>query len=162
MADEYENAVAGVMQIRDENRPEMADVVRVLDRLFEQFALTGQEFRSVDRGPEMWTWMDGTHAARGYVRWYVLARSAMEGTEGYPMITIRQCTAPRLDAWLTFSQLILGPSDKEIETSFAMAVANHHGAYEGFRDMIATVVDMTTAAREASGKPALDLKKDVN
>jgi len=161
MAEDFENAVAGVMQIRDENRPEMKNVVRVLDRLFEQFSLTA-DFKSVDRGPEIWSWMDGTHADRGYVRWYVLGRSAMEGAEGYPLITIRHCTAPRLDAWLTFSQLIMGPSDREIETSFAMAVANLHGAYEGFRDTIAQVVEMTSAARDAAGRPALDLKKDVN
>ncbi len=160
MAEDYKKAAADVLQTRDDSRPEMKDVVRVLDRLFEQFSLTG-DFRTVDRGPEIWTWMDGTHADRGYVRWFVLGRSAMEGAVGYPMITIRHCTAPRLDAWLTFSQLIMGPNDRDIETSFAMAAANHHGAYEGFRDTIAQVVEMTTA-RESLGRSQHDPKKDVN
>lgn len=161
MADPFSRLQENVINVRDEKRPDIEDVVRAMDSIFTQFA-AGSDFRQVARGPDQWSWLDATNLHMGYEKWFVLGRSTMLGTEGYPLITIRQSTAPRLDAWLTISQLVIGPTDREIKTSLAMAIANHQGAFEGLREMVANVVGMATSAQEDAGIPMLDLKKEVN
>lgn len=126
--------------MRDERRPEIADVVRVFDAIFERFR-DESDFRQVDRGPQTWTWVDATAAHLGYEKWFVLTSSAMPGVEGYPLLTVRQSVAPRLDAWVTVSSLVMGPSDREIESSLAMAIANHMGAFAGLRQSVNTVIE---------------------
>lgn len=156
-----------VRQIRDEKRPTMALVVDVMDRLFEGFA---QEADYVKRfnGPDVWAWVDVTNADMGYEKWYVVSGSTMPGTEGYPMLTIRQSAAPRLDSWVSVSQLIVGPTVRDIETSLAMAMTNHQGAFDGLRDSISNLVtkmtggrqsieDLTESLKDEAGKPPKDL-----
>jgi hypothetical protein len=161
MADYFTNMHQNVVQIRDEKRPQIEDVARAIDRIFKQFA-AGSDFRQVSTGPDQWSWLDATNISLGYEKWFVLGRSTMGGAEGYPLLTIRQSTAPRLDAWLTISQLVIGPSDREIETSLAMAIANHQGAFEGLKEMISSVIEMAAAAQADNDLPEMDMKKDVN
>lgn len=149
--DEDDSLARSVELMRNQKRPEMADVVEVLDRLFEKFS-TSAVFLRMARGPAQWSWMDATHADRGYEKWYILTGSTMAGAEGYPLLTIRQSTAPRLDAWLSVSQLIMGPDLKEIESSFALAIANHHGAFEGLRSMVSDVSEMVDAAEKSEAE----------
>lgn len=142
MTDKLGTLHDSIVEVRDEKRPEIEDVARAMDSIFAQFS-EGSDFRRVATGPEQWSWLDATNLHFGYEKWFVLGRSTMPGAEGYPLITIRQSTAPRLDAWLTISQLVLGPSEREIKTSLAMAIANHQGAFEGLREMVASVVAMS-------------------
>jgi hypothetical protein len=137
---ELDLAIAEVVKMRDEKRPTLDQCVRVLDKVFTTFGPNG-EFRQVARGPDQWSWLDSSNSGRGFDRWFILSESAMPGVEGYPLVTIRQATAPRLDAWLTVSQLLIGPSDSDVESSFAMLVANHHGAFDGLREMVSEMVN---------------------
>src|SRR5687768_1876020 len=116
MADPFDGLLLNVQQVRDERRPTMEAVVAVFDKIFARFALH-TDFRQSDRGPLTWSWVDASNAHLGFEKWYVLSHSTMDGTEGYPLLTIRASVAPRLDAWLSVSQLVVGPSDQEIETS---------------------------------------------
>ncbi len=136
-----EELLAHVRAIRDEKRPTMELVVDVIDRLFDKFA-EEVEYKRVSRGPVTWSWVDVTNSAAGYEKWYVLTGSTMDGTEGYPLLTVRQSMAPRLDSWLSVSQLIVGPDERDIETSLAMAIANHNGAFEGLRQSVSNIVDL--------------------
>lgn len=136
-----EALLASVRKMRDEQRPSMELVVDTIDKIFDKF---GDEVQYVvaSRGPVTWSWVDLSNSALGYEKWFVLTGSTMEGTEGYPLLTIRQSMAPRLDSWLTVSQLIVGSEVREIETSLAMAIANHNGAFDGLRESVATIVEM--------------------
>jgi hypothetical protein len=125
-----------VQRTRDEKRPDMGLVVEVFDRIFAE--VTG--ISSHDRGPVTWSWKDEQGSQYGFEKWYVLTQSAMAGAEGYPVVTIRQSIAPRLDSWLTFSQLVIGPDARDIESSLAMALANHLGGFEGVRAEVANMI----------------------
>lgn len=133
--------------MRREKRPLLETVVRVFDDVFDRFK-SEADFRQVSRGPDTWSWVDATNSHLGYEKWFVLSTSAMDGAEGYPLLTIRQSVAPRLDSWVTVSQLMMGPSPQEIESNLALAIANHMGAYMGLRDSVTNVVEAL------SGKPA--------
>lgn len=133
---ERETVVEYVRQTRDEKRPPMDLVVEVFDRIFEEATGIVQH----ERGPVTWTWKDEQGSQYGFEKWYVLTQSAMAGCEGYPIVTIRQSIAPRLDSWLTFSQLVIGPDAREIESSLAMALGNHLGGFEGVREQVAAMI----------------------
>ena len=141
--EKYTDLIDTLTAARDERRPEIEMVVETLDGIFDRLITAGTgEFKRGLRGPDTWSWLDASNIENGFERWIVLGKSTMRGTEGHPLITIRQHTAPRLDSWLTVSQLILGRSAREIETSFAMALANHQGAFEGLREMVANITEM--------------------
>jgi hypothetical protein len=131
-----ESVIEYVQRTRDKMKPDMELVVAVFDEIFGR----DPEILQVDRGPVTWSWADRSNIKYGFEKWYVLTQSAMAGTEGYPMVTIRQSVAPRLDAWLTFSQLVIGPDERSIESSLAMAVANHIGGFDGVRAQVAELV----------------------
>lgn len=152
-----EQLLAHVCEVRDEKRPTMELVIGTIDRIFEKFA-DEVTVNSVARGPVTWSWSYQTNSGLGYEKWYVLTSSTMDGTEGYPLLTIRQSVAPRLDSWLSVSQLIVGPDIRDIETSLAMAIANHNGAFEGLRETVANIVDIMTdgGAVEVGGTPKAD------
>ncbi len=134
-----------VRQIRDEKRPRMEDVVSVIDELMERFTSAGfSDYRKSARGPETWSWVDMTNSGLGYEKWYVLSHSTMEGTEGYPLLTIRSSVAPRLDSHLSVSGLIVGPDRRDIETAIAMAITNQRGAFEGLKESISNLVELMT------------------
>lgn len=133
--------------MRREKRPQLETVVQVFDDVFERFR-SESDFRQVLRGPETWSWVDATAAHLGYEKWFVLTTSTMEGAEGYPLLTIRQSVAPRLDSWISVSQLVMGPTPQEIEGALSLAIANHLGAYLGLRQSVTDVVE------SLSGKPA--------
>lgn len=124
---------------RDSRRPSIDLVVQVFDSIFERFK-DEAPIVPVMRGPETWTWLDTTGNHLGFEKWYVLTTSLMAGTEGYPMVTIRQSIAPRLDSWMTFSQLVVGPDARAIEGSLATAITNHLGAFEGIRSSVAEMI----------------------
>ena len=159
---------ANIKAARDSKRPEIEDVIRVMDRFFGELR-KHVDIREGSRGPDCWTWVDVSMAHLGFEKWFVVGRSAMEGTEGYPLLTLRQSTAPRLDAWVSVSSLIVGGSDLEIESSLAMGIANLAGAFEGVRQAVAQVIevmtggppDMVKIIDEMSQDPE-DGKKDVN
>ena len=136
-----------IKAIRDERRPQLDEVVRVFTRIFNRI---GEPIRRVDTGPHTWSWLDTTMAHMGFEKWFVLSTSTMEDTRGYPLLTIRQSTAPRLDAWVTVSQLVLGPTEKEIESSLVIAINNLIGAFEGLRT---TVSDTFEAITQAAAGP---------
>lgn len=129
-----------VRAARDANRPEIETVVetyrKVLDTFAKQF---GGQYREVMSGPDAWAWIDDSQKGGGE-RWISIGRSAMKGTEGYPLLTIRMSVAPNLDSFLTLSQLVVGRSETEIEYNLAMAISNHIGAFEGLRAAIAGLV----------------------
>src|SRR5690348_8013615 len=127
MQDVLERIISEVENMRREKRPQLETVVEVFDGIFERFR-SESDFRQVLRGPDTWSWVDATAAHLGYEKWFVLTTSSMEGAEGYPLLTIRQSVAPRLDSWITVSQLVMGPSPQEIESSLSLAIANHLGA----------------------------------
>ena len=134
--DERNSVIEYVQRTRDEKRPDVDLVVKVFDRIFNN----DPGIMQVDRGPMTWTWHDTTDIKYGFEKWYVLSMSAMDGAIGYPMVTIRQSIAPRLDAWLSFSQLVIGPDEVSIESSLAMALANHIGGFEGVRGSVADMI----------------------
>lgn len=146
-----------VRQIRDEKRPEMATVVETLDRVLS----VGFKLQQVSQGPDSWSWVDLSQAHLGFEKWFVLSTSTMEGIEGYPLLTIRQSTAPRLDAWVTVSQLVVGPDEASIQTSLAMAIANLNGAYLGIREVISGVVQSYSESPEQVLE-SLAQKKEMN
>jgi hypothetical protein len=144
---------------RDKKRPSMEDVVRTYDRIFDTFSHDGEQpYQRKLRGPDTWSWVDLSQAHMGFEKWFVLSRSAMEGTEGYPLLTVRLSVAPRLDSFLTFSQLVVGPSDTEIEYNLSMAISNHMGAFEGLRQ---SVSDMVAAFTAMTDELPLD-KREIN
>lgn len=157
-----------VRKIRDEQRPKMEDVISTIDRLLEEMGSSTigvVNFVKVLRGPETWTWMDASSAELGFERWFVVTGSTMEGTEGYPLFTIRSCMSPRLDSWVSVSQLVVGPDIKGIETSVTMAMINHQGAFEGLKQSITDLLKIMTG----SATPMLPTetlassgKKDLN
>ena len=136
-----EALLLSVRKMRDEQRPSMELVVDTIDEIFEDFGDEVQ-YTAASRGPVTWSWVDLSNSALGYEKWFVLTGSTMEGTEGYPLLTIRQSMAPRLDSWLTVSQLIVGSEVRDIKTSLAMAIANHNGAFDGLRESVSTIVEM--------------------
>jgi hypothetical protein len=75
-----------------------------------------------------------------------LTYSALEGAQGYPILTIRQCLAPRLDSYCTFSCLVLGPDATGIETSLTVAIVHHTGSFAGLRSTMRTINDEGLAA----------------
>lgn len=157
-----------VKTIRDSKRPAMEDVIRVLDRFFDGLR-DRADIRNVARGPETWSWADMSMSHYGFEKWFIVTGSTMEGTEGHPLLTIRQSTAPRLDAWVTVSSLVIGPSDIEIEASLALALANQAGAFEGLRQAVTQVVEAMSGEVPDLGQIAQEMadlvedgKKDVN
>ena len=131
-----------VIAARDSKRPRIEDVVRILDGFFSSLREDPGNRNIVDmgRGPLTWAWADMTMAHLGFEKWFVLTESLMPGAEGFPLLTIRQSTAPRLDSWLSVSSLVLGPSDIEIEASLTLALVNHTGALDGLRQAIHDVI----------------------
>lgn len=124
---------------RDSRRPDIELVVQTLDEIFERFK-DDTPIVPVLRGPNMWSWLDTMGNELGFEKWYVLSRSLMAGAEGYPVLTIRQSIAPRLDSWLSFSQLVIGPDARAIEGSLATAITNHLGAFNGIRASVAEMI----------------------
>lgn len=159
--DEIREALENVKRLRDEKRPPMELVVQTFDKLFDSFAQTG-DYRRVLRGPDTWSWLDASQLDLGFEKWFVLSRSAMEETVGYPLVTIRMTVAPRLDSFLSFSQLVVGPGEKEIEYSLAMAVANHMGAFDGFRGSIDDLVRVHGVSDDQFDRVVARIKREMN
>ncbi len=121
---------------RDASRPSMGTVVAVMDGLFADAGAVDLRIVPRLRGPGTWTWEDMTMHDQGAEKVFVLSESVMPGTEGHPLLTIRQGIAMRLDSYITSSALIIGPGPDEIARSISFAVANHAGAYAGMRFVI--------------------------
>lgn len=138
--DEIARMTENIKSVRNSKRPTMEDVVRVLDGFFERMKQE-RDVRTMSQGPTTWSWADMSLSHYGYEKWFSVTESAMEGAEGHPLLTIRQSTAPRLDAWVTVSSLVMGPSDLEIEASFVLALTNQTGAFEGLRQAVIDVVE---------------------
>lgn len=135
MEDELQRALEQVQKMRDEKRPDFETVVEVFTKVFQPFG-----YRLAISGPDTYAWVDETYSAMNFEKWFVLSKSVMPGTEGYPLLTIRQSAAPRLDSWLSLSQLVVGPTEKDIEMSLAMALANHDGGMFGLRQSVADII----------------------
>jgi hypothetical protein len=56
------------------------------------------------------------------------------------MLTIRQAYSVRLDAWITSSSLVIGPTENDISRSLALSIANQAGSFAGFRHSVNAVV----------------------
>ena len=150
-----------VQRERDTRRPDMETVVRVFDEIFGRFR-DAQPIVPVLRGPDTWSWLDTSGASLGFEKWYVVSRSAMAGAEGYPMVTVRQSIAPRLDSWLTFSQLIIGPDERAIEGSLATAIENHMGGFDGIRASVAEMITRTGGIPTPAGSITTEKKEGLN
>lgn len=139
--------IAEIERIRDEQRPDIEDVARVLGNIFKNIGHLAN-VAPVMTGPDMWSWQDRSRLDSGFERWFVLSRSTMENAEGFPLLTIREAVAPRLDAWLTLSTMIMGRDETTIRGSIAVALSNQIGAIEGLHSSVKsmsetlTVVDM--------------------
>lgn len=136
---DFKEIEESVRKERDLRRPDIELVVKVFDEIFDRFK-DENPVTAVLRGPETWSWLDTTGIHLGFEKWYVLSISTLEGAEGYPLVTVRQSIAPRLDSWLTFSQLVIGPDERAIEGSLATAISNHLGGFEGLRQSVAEMI----------------------
>ncbi len=134
-------AIEYIKMQRDAQRPDIKDVVRVINGLFVDLRQDGVIYRQDLVGPEVWTWVDTDLEKRGLSKVYSIGKSALAGAEGYPLITITQSVAPRLDSNVTISALVVGNNDREISRSLAIAVANHSGAYAGIRTTINAIAN---------------------
>lgn len=149
-----------VERSRAERRPRMEDVARVVDDAFRKLTAEGDMDIVLERsGPDGYEWRDRSLTSIGFEKVYVLTGSALAGAEGYPLMTIRQVVAPPLDAQLTFSTLVFGPSDVEIARSVAMLIANHAAAFQGLKESIALIAQggtMMALERVKQAKEELD------
>lgn len=154
-----------VTRARDERRPRLEDVARVVDHAFTRLTEQGEmDIRQVRQGPDGYEWHDVSLASMGFEKAYVLTGSTLEGAEGYPLMTIRQVVAPHFDAQLTFSSLIFGPSDDEIARAVAMLITNHAAAFQGLRETITTIASEGTGAaleQIRRARDELDAQADV-
>lgn len=122
-----------------ERRPTMEMVVRVMRMVAEGMRLAGADVSLELDGPDAWIWVDRTIPG-DLIRRFVVSASADEELPGYPMLTISQCLAPRLDSWVTFSQLVFGNTDEAIKSVIDVCFVNHTGAFAGLRNaMVATI-----------------------
>ena len=122
------DAIVGdfIEKTRDAQRPPIELVLEVMESAFDDMEIA---VRKDHDGPDMWMWADLVMAETGMPKFYILSRSNMPGTEGYPMITIRQAYSVRLDTWIVMSALVVGPDENGISHSLAVTLANHAGAF---------------------------------
>lgn len=163
MDDNLDAIVEMVKKARDDKRPTMKMVVDVMNNVFSKFG--DALYQRHDTGPVTWSWVDRTNTNLGYEKWFVVSGSTMGDAFGYPMLTIRQAIAPRLDAWVSVSQLIVGDDVAAIESSFALAIMNHSSAFDGMRNSVTDLInnlDKTQLVDVASGHPISSSKKESN
>lgn len=137
-----------IIETRNESRPDIDLVVRTIDAVFERLGREGLMYEVGLRGPEAWTWTDYIGEKQ---RRITLTRSVLEGAEGHPLLCIAVNSAPRLDAWLSVSGLVIGTNAQEIENNFSMAIMNHQGAWGGLMDTI--INSMNVIADRADSTP---------
>lgn len=125
-------------RIRDMGRPDFNAVRDVMQGAFERLDM-GVVMTS--SGPDTCVWEDTFGAEQGMHKFYVLSKSTQPGTEGYPLLTIRQAYSTKLDAWITFSSLIVGPDEIGINHTLSLVVAMHAGAYAGVKYVSAATFD---------------------
>jgi hypothetical protein len=123
---------AKIRAIRDSRRPPIEAVVTVMERIFAEMA-EDVSITQVQAGPTTWIWRDDTMRERRLEKFYILTGSAELDTLGYPLLTIRQVYSPQMDSWITASSLIVGNNETEIMQGISLMVANHLGAFSGFR-----------------------------
>jgi hypothetical protein len=106
------------------------------------------DIETVDRGPDVWSWLDHTGAEIGYQKWFILDTSDMPDAVGYPLLTVKQTLAPSFDCWVSFSQLITGLETGEIAASVALVMANHTSAIEGAHMSISEMLNTDDQAQQ--------------
>ena len=137
-----------IKELRDGGRPEMQEVVDVLDRVFRDLAPDVNIVR-VQSGPVTWMWHDLSSGENKVEKYYILSGSAEEETLGYPMLTIRQAYSRYMDSWITASSLITGRSDQEIMQGISLMVATHMGSFHGYRYSMNSALAAGGSARAA-------------
>jgi len=123
-----------VERMRDAGRPDIDDVIYVLKEAFPS-----QYIELQHTGPDTWIWSDISLAKAGIPKFYILSKSTQEGSDGYPLLTIRQAYSVRLDTWVTMSCLVVGPDTSEIARSVSLLMANHMCAFAGVRQSTAAI-----------------------
>lgn len=125
-----------VISQRDAARPPMELCVETIDELFGSPEMN---ITQATRGPSSWVWCD--MSAPGWEKTYTLTGSALKGAEGYPLFTVRQAIAPRLDSYITFSQLLIGPDRTMIQQSVSHAVVHHSGQFAGLHSTLQVIAN---------------------
>lgn len=126
--DELSKLLKLTVDARDSRRPTMEMVVDVLKMAFGQI---DSFINLISDGPATWVWEDTAATETGFPRFYILSQSTSEGTEGYPLFTIRQGYSVVLDSWVTFSTLVIGPDPETISHTIAMTISQHAGSFAG-------------------------------
>jgi hypothetical protein len=133
-----------VRKMRDQARPTIEAVAGVMERTFARMSKQGYDIACEAAGPEAWIWIDRSIGI-GLDKRIMLSGSALDECPGYPLITISQCVAPRLDSWVTFSQVVMGVDEDSLIRSISVCLTNHLAAFIGLRnaitDMIANGMD---------------------
>ena len=163
---------AKVKALRDDSRPAMEAVVAVLERIFGELLSDETRITCIEAGPVSWIWKDETMAERHLDKYYVLTGSADPDVLGYPLLTIRQAYSQWMDSWISASSLISGKDEAEIMQGISLMVANHMGAFAGFRYSMNTGIANGGSARAAlagakaissaaDGKFTISMRRDV-
>lgn len=137
MPTDFEGYRDRAIMSRDNNRPEMEDVVEIIDDMVLRIHGSGDDgFRSVLRGPDTWIW---EYEKTG--KTYILSRSTMPDAFGHPLLTVRQVVAPVLDAYLTTSGLVIGGPHHELVARLSNMLIGHSGAHAGLLSTMSVIIN---------------------
>lgn len=114
--------------VRDNNRPTIESIVKVIDdHVMKVVAPTDIAYlRRKDSGPDRYSWISSDG-----LRELSISGSALEGVEGYPLLTMRQVLCVPLDNQVTSSGLVVGSNTMQIMASIVTHLTNHAAAVAG-------------------------------